>query len=192
MRLSIFASVLLVAACGGGGSSSSIDGGDNSDASQPDSNAPPMANCTPLDLAAAAAITITNQQVTPNPQGGALTTGIFKLTNIKLYASGITVTGTAKSRVEFVTGSATSGAARVAVIIDAMAFGQPVQQNSTGAGLYTTTSTALNLTDGCGGTNPLAGLTYTATPTGLTLWTTYMVTNPVALTIPIELLFAPE
>jgi hypothetical protein len=192
MRLPIvFACVLSVlSACGDDGGSGSIDGGGNHDAAPQDSA--PTPNCTPLDLASAPAITIMNQQVTPNPQGGPVHSATFKLTMVKLYASGIPVTGTAKSRVELVTGDATSGAARVALIIDAMALGSPVQQNVTGAGLYTLAGTSLNVSDGCGGSNPLSGLSYTATPTGLTLWTTYMVTDPVALTIPIELTYTAE
>jgi hypothetical protein len=60
MRLSTglagLVSVLLFAACGGGSGSNGVDGGNTGDAVQPDSNTPPMANCTPLDLASAAAI----------------------------------------------------------------------------------------------------------------------------------------
>lgn len=187
MRLALLASLLL-SACGGGSSNGSPDGGNTT----PDTPAAPMPNCTPLDLASSAAVTITNAQVTPNPQGGALASNTFKLTSLKLSANGFTVNGTAKSRVELVAGNATTGAARVALIIDATALGQPVQQNSAGAGLYTAAGTSLNLTDGCGGSNPLSGLTYTAAGTSLTLWTNYMVTDPVTLTIPVELLFAAE
>jgi len=189
--LACFVSVLF-AACGDDGGSGTNDGGNTNDAAQIDSFVPPMANCTPLDLTSAPAITIVNQQVTPDPQGGPVHSGTFKLTSVKLYASGVPVTGTAKARVEFVTGTATTGAARVALIIDAMAFGMPVQQDVTGAGLYTLAGTALNLADGCGGSNPLSALTYTGAPTSVTLWTTYMVTDPIALTIPIELVFAIE
>lgn len=180
---------MLFAACGDDGGTGNTNG---ADAAQPDAFVPPMPNCTPLDLASATAVTIVNQQVTPNAQGGAVQAGTFKLTSVKLYASGVPVMGTAKSRIEFVTGTATSGAARVALIIEATALGQPVQQNVTGGGLYTLAGTALNLTDGCGGMNPLSGLTYTAAPSSLTVWTTYMVTDPIALTIPIELVFATE
>lgn len=183
-----------LAACGddgGGNGGGTVDGGNKTDASQ-DAYVPPAPNCTPLDLASAAAIPIVNQQVTPNPQGGPLHSATFKLTSVKLYASGIPVNGSAKARVEFVTGNATSGAARVALIIDATALGQPVQQNVTAAGLYTLAGTNLNVADGCGGANPPPALTYTAAATSLTLWTTYMVTDPVAVTIPIELLFAAE
>lgn len=195
MRIGIACLVsLFLAACGDdGGGVGTTDGGGNGDGGgQVDMYVPPAANCTPLDLASATAVPIMNQMVTPNPQGGTLQAGIFKLTTVKLYASGINVSGTAKSRVEFVTGMNNTGAARVALIIDATALGMPVQQNVTGAGLYTVTGTALNLTEGCGGMNPLSGLTYTATATNLMIWTSYMVTNPITLTIPIELTFVPE
>lgn len=190
MRIALpwFLLSMLLAACGDDGGTGTGDGGTGG----VDMFVPPMANCTPLDLASASAIPLTNQQVTPNPQGGTITAGTFKLMSVKLYAQGISVTGTAKSRIEFVTGTATSGAARVALIIDAMALGMPVEQDVTGAGLYTIAGTALNLAEGCGGMNPLSGLTYTAAPAGLTVWTSYMVTDPIALTIPIELLFVSE
>jgi hypothetical protein len=193
LALACLVSVPLVA-CGGddGSSGGTTDGGNNGDASQPDAYVPPAPNCTPLDLANASAIQIVNQQVTPDPQGGALPSGTFKLTSVKLYASGIPVTGTAKSRIELVTGNATSGAARVALNLDAMALSQPVQQDVSAAGVYTITGTALDLAEGCGGSNPLSGLTYTATPTTLTLWTSYMVTDPVTLTVPIELVYQAE
>jgi hypothetical protein len=73
-----------------------------------------------------------------------------------------------------------------------MALSQPVQQDVSAAGVYTITGTALDLAEGCGGSNPLSGLTYTATPTTLTLWTSYMVTDPVTLTVPIELVYQAE
>lgn len=186
---------VLVAACSGDdgvGNGSTDGGGSSSDAAPPDMFVPPMANCTPLDLASAPAITIVNQQVTPNPQGGAVQAATFKLKSVKLYAQGIPVNGTAKSRIELVTGTATTGAARVALILDATALGMPVQNNVTGAGLYTITSSTLSVADGCGGSNPLSALTFTASPAGLTIWTSYMVTDPVALTIPIELVYENE
>jgi hypothetical protein len=184
--------LLLIAACSDDeGGTGTVDGGNSNDASQVDSFVP-MANCTPLDLANAPAITIVNQDITPNPQGGNVPGGTFKLMSVKLDASGITVNGTAKARIEFVAGTATSGAARVALIIDATALGMPVEQDVTGAGLYTVTGTSLNLAEGCGGSNPLSGLTYTAAAAGVTIWTSYMVTDPIALTIPIELLFVSE
>ncbi|MGE0402068.1 MAG: hypothetical protein AB7T06_35530 [Kofleriaceae bacterium] len=179
---------ILVAACGDDGGGSGVDGG----GSGQDMYVPPMANCTPLDLTSAAAIPITNQQVTPNAQGGTIVAGTYKLTSVKLYAQGISVSGTAKARVEFVTGDAASGAARVALIIDAMALGMPVEQDVNGAGLYTIAGSALNLAEGCGGMNPLSGLTYTAAASSMTIWTSYMVTDPIALTIPIELVFDTE
>lgn len=192
MRIGLACLLSAFAACSGDGGGSSTDGGGTTDAGQPDMFVPPMANCTPLDLASAPAITIVNQQVTPNPQGGAVHAATFKLNSVKLYAQGIPVNGTAKSRIELVTGTATTGAARVALILDATALGMPVQNNVTGAGLYTITGTTLSVADGCGGTNPLSALTFTASPTGLTIWTSYMVTDPVALTIPIELVFENE
>ena len=188
IALACFASMLF-AACGDDGGGTGVDGGGGDAAGQ---DAAPVANCTPLDLTSATAITIVNQMVTPNAQGGTLSAGIFKLTMVKLYAQGITVNGTAKARVEFVTGSATTGAARVALNIDATAFGQPVQNDTTGAGLYTVSGSSINLAEGCGGMNPLSGLTYTAAGTTITLWTTYMVTDPIALNIPIELVFTAE
>ncbi len=182
---------LVIAACGDDGGSSTTDGGNNgSDSGGPD--APPMPNCNALDLSAATAVQITNAMVTANGQGGALTAGTYKLSSVKLFIQGVTVTGTAKARVEFVTGSATTGAARVALNIDGMAFGMPIQQDVSGAGLYTLSGSSLNLTEGCGGTNPLDALTYTATSSGVTIWTTYMVTSPLPITVPIELLFVPE
>jgi hypothetical protein len=181
---------MLFAACDDGGGTGT-DGGAGGDAAG-QQDAAPVANCTPLDLTSAMEITIVNGMVTPNAQGGALTAGTFKLTNVKLYAQGVTVNGTAKARVEFVTGGATTGAARVALSIDATAFGQPVQNDTTGAGLYTISGSSINLAEGCGGMNPLSGLTYTAAGTTITLWTTYMVTDPIALDIPIELVFAAE
>lgn len=182
---------VLVAACSGDGGTGTVDGGNSNDGGPVDSFVP-MANCTPLDLASAPTITIVNQQITPDPQGGDVPGGTFKLMSVKLDASGISVTGTAKARIEFVSGTATSGAARVALIIDATALGMPVEQDVTGAGLYTVTGTSLNLAEGCGGSNPLSGLTYTGAATGVTIWTSYMVTDPIALTIPIELEFVSE
>lgn len=187
-----FLASMLFAACGDDGGGSNVDGGNNGDGGGQQDAFVPMANCTPLDLTSAPTITIMNQMVTPNPQGGMLTAGTFKLSSVKLYASGISVSGTAKARVEFVTGTATSGAARVALIIDATALGMPVQQDVTGAGLYTLAGTALNLAEGCGGMNPLSALTYTSMAGGITIWTSYMVTDPIALTIPIELVFTAE
>lgn len=151
-----------------------------------------MANCTPLDLASAPTVTIMNQMVTPNAQGGAVTAGSYELTSVKLYASGIPVTGTAQSRIEIVSGNATTGAARIALILNAMALGMPIEQNVTGAGLYTLAGPALNIAEGCGGSNSLSDLTYTAAPASLTIWTTYMVTDPIMVAVPIELVFAIE
>lgn len=182
---------MLFPACGDdGGGTGTTDGGGGNDAAPQDTA--PTPNCTPLDLASAQAVTIMNGQVTPNPQGGSVSSATYKLTSVKLDASGINVSGTAKSRVEFVSGGATSGAARVALIIDATALGMPVEQDVSGGGLYTLQGTNLNVMDGCGGTNPLPALTYTAAATSLTLWTNYMVTDPIQLTIPIELLYAAE
>lgn len=195
LRLSLVAPCLLLSlsACGEDGGSGPGDGGNGADARQPDAYVPPVANCNALDLAAAPVVTIvSNQQITPAPTGGAVTAGIYELTGVRLYASGIPVTGTAQARVEIVTGNATTGAARVAVSLDAMALGNPVQENITGAGLYTIAGTALTVADGCGGSEPLPVLSYSASGTGLTMWTEYMITDPVALTIPIELVLAAE
>ncbi|MFN0248397.1 MAG: hypothetical protein ACKV2T_16010 [Kofleriaceae bacterium] len=180
---------MLVAACGDSGGTGT-DGGGTGDAGPADSAAP-VANCTPLDLASAPAITIMNQMVTPNAQGGTVTAGTYELTTVKLYANGIPVTGTAKARIEIVSGTGTTGAARVALILDATALGMPIQQNVTGAGLYTLAGPALNLVEGCGGTNPLSALTYTGATT-LTIWTNYMVTDPIMVNVPIELVFSLE
>ncbi len=182
---------MLLAACGDdGGSSATTDGG-TQDGAAADA-AMPTANCTALDLAAAPAITIMNGMVTPNPQGGTVAAGTFQLQSVKLYAQGIPVTGTAKSRIELVTGTATTGAARVALQLDGMALNMPLAQTVNAAGLYTASGTSLNVMEGCGGMNPLSALTYTATGTNLTIWTSYMVTNPIAITIPIELVYTKE
>lgn len=150
------------------------------------------ANCNALDLAAAPEVPIVVQQITPNPQGGTVVAGTYELSSIKLYANGLPVTGTAQGRVEIVLGTATAGAARVAMAIDGMALGQAVMENLTGAGLYTITGSDLTVADGCGGSEPLPVLSYTATGTSLTLWTEYMITDPIALTIPLELVLDAE
>jgi hypothetical protein len=179
---------VFVAACGDDGGSTTTDGGGSGSADA----APPMANCTPLDLASAPTVTIMNGTVTPNAQGGTVTAGTYQLSSVKLSAGAIQVTGTAKARMEIVSGTATTGAARVALILDGMAFGNPIQQNVNGAGLYTLAGPSLNLAEGCGGSNPLAPLTYTAAGTMMTIWTSYMVTDPIALNVPIELVLAIE
>ncbi|CAN5768583.1 hypothetical protein BH11MYX2_BH11MYX2_14560 [soil metagenome] len=193
--LACLASVLFAACSGGddGGSNGGPDGG-GSGSSTPDAFVPPQANCAPLDLGAAPAIPIMNGTVTPNPQAGTLHSGTFKLTSAKLDALGIQVTGTVKSRVELVTGTATTGAARVAVSIDGTALNMSIMQDVAGAGLYTITTTDLNIVDGCGGSNTLPTLTYTAASSALTLWTTYqvMTTNFGTIPVPIELVFTPE
>ncbi|MDX2089038.1 MAG: hypothetical protein SFX73_14370 [Kofleriaceae bacterium] len=183
--------VLAFAACGGddGGSDNPVDGGNNPvDALPIDAYVPPTANCDPLDLANAPVVTVvSNQPITPNPQGGTVRPGIYELTSAKLYALGIAVTGTAQARVEIVVGNATSGAARVAVKIDGEAIGNQIMQELTGAGLYSITGTDLTVADGCGASEELPVLEYTATDTTMTLWTEYMITDPLTLNIPLEL-----
>jgi len=185
----------VLAACGADdgneGSGNTSDAG-GSGAGPLDTLSSPQANCDALDLAAAPAVPITNAQVTPHPQGGTLVAGIFELASVKLYAQGIPVTGTAQARVEIQPGSASSGAARVALALDGSALGQSITQDVTGAGLYTISGSAMTVAEGCGGSNPLPALTYTASGTSLTLWTEYMITDPVAITIPIELVLAAE
>ncbi|HEY4177903.1 MAG TPA: hypothetical protein VGM90_13745 [Kofleriaceae bacterium] len=186
---------ILFAACGGGGGGGGdgVDGGGSGSNLPADSFVPPEANCAPLDLGSAAAIPIMNGTITPNPQGGMLHSATFKLTSVKLDVQGITVTGTTKSRVELVVGNATTGAARVAISIDGMALGMALMQDVTGAGLYTVATSNLTVADGCGGTNALPVLSYTAIPTGLTIWTTYQAETQIGtIPVPIELVFATE
>lgn len=187
--------LLSVAACGDDGGSGPTDANNNGGDAAVDAYEPPVANCNPLDLGSAPEVPIvSNQPITPNPQGGTVVAGTYELTSVKLYALGgaIAVTGTAQARVEIVVGNATTGAARIAVAIDAMAAGQAIQDEITGAGLYTLSSTALTVADGCGGSEPLPVLSYTATGSALTMWTEYMVTQPIPTTIPIELGLAAQ
>lgn len=212
--LSCFSLVLLVAfgACGGDEGGAADDSTDTADDTTDDTvddtaddtaddTTPPdaapdtatlEANCDALDLAAAPEIPLVVQQITPNPQGGTVVAGTYELSSIKLYANGLPVTGTAQGRVEIVISTATAGAARVAMAIDGMALGQAVMENLAGAGLYTITASDLTVADGCGGSEPLPVLSYTATGTTLTLWTEYMITDPIALTIPLELVLDLE
>lgn len=191
----------LFAACGDdGGGSDTPDASNNGGVDAPNTtvDAPVVqpdsptvsVNCDPLDLANAPEVTIvSNQMITPNPQAGTVVAGTYELTSAKLYAFGLQVTGTAQARVEIVPGDATAGAARLAVVLDGMALGQPFDQELTGAGQYTIAGNNLTVADGCGGSEPLPVLQYTATSTALTLWTTY---NYMNLNIPIELGLALE
>jgi hypothetical protein len=191
--------VLSVAACSddGGGSDNQVDapvavdannGGVDAPPPQPDAFVPPTANCDPLDLANAPEVTIMIGQITPNPQAGTLVAGTYELTAAKLN-SPLPVTGTAQARLEIVVDSATVGTARLAVVLEGSALGSPFQQDLTGAGAYTIAGSNLTLTDGCGGSDPLPVLQFTATATTLKLWTEYSV---MGFNIPIELSFALE
>jgi hypothetical protein len=186
----------LFAACGGdeGGQSGDDGGGDDGggdDGPPQDSYVPPQANCTPLDLAAAPMIPIQNTDIVPNGQAGTVVASIYTLSSIKLDVP-VTVEGTAQARVEIDVGNATSGAARIAVTIDATALGEDIDESITGAGLYTLAGPMLTVADGCGSGDMLPVLDYTATGNTLTMWTEYMITDPIPLNIPIELGFTME
>ncbi len=158
------------------------------DAALPDAALPPDAlTCSALSLSGVAAATLTKTTVTPNGQGGAIASGVWRLDELR-YQFFTGVAGTVVGLVDVGAADSVSGAANVHVTAN---ITSPLAStvDDTAQGPYALSGNLLTITEACGGNLPLQNEEYTATATTLVVWTTITVSG---FSVPAELHLVPN
>lgn len=131
--------------------------------------------CLTADAAGAAAVTIVNGTITPNGQGGELTTGMWEL-DAATFDAPLTIGGTVQSLMNIEASTPTLGGAAMHLLAT---ITSPVSTTADefGFGAYSTTGSMVTISEvaSCGAAPPIAMAEYTATATEVTLWGTISV-----------------